>query len=203
MAEHPVLEEISCSVCQGVFLDPIALTCNHSFLKFCFEQYWIQKDSHGCPVCRTIPSRPPLNQAIKNLCKAFLQERSERTPTGSQELCSLLRVKLKLFCLFDKEPVCVICQTSRKHKNHELCAVEDAGQYFEEEITCDLKILQRRLETFNQVKLTHDQTPDHIKCQSQQIQRQIKLEFEKLHQFLREEESARIATLREKEEQKS
>ncbi|XP_064175798.1 zinc-binding protein A33-like, partial [Anguilla rostrata] len=39
--------------------------------------------------------------------------------------------------------------------------------------------------------------------QAQHTERQIKAEFEKLHQFLREEEEARLATLREEEEQKS
>ncbi|XP_064176012.1 zinc-binding protein A33-like [Anguilla rostrata] len=39
--------------------------------------------------------------------------------------------------------------------------------------------------------------------QVQHTERQIKAEFEKLHQFLREEEEARLAALREEEEQKS
>ncbi|XP_063069853.1 E3 ubiquitin-protein ligase TRIM35-like [Engraulis encrasicolus] len=39
--------------------------------------------------------------------------------------------------------------------------------------------------------------------QTQQTEKQIKQEFEKLHQFLRDEEAARIAALREEEELKS
>ena len=39
--------------------------------------------------------------------------------------------------------------------------------------------------------------------QAQHTERQIKAEFEKLHQFLREEEEARRAALKEEEEQKS
>ncbi|KAJ8365375.1 hypothetical protein SKAU_G00142060 [Synaphobranchus kaupii] len=39
--------------------------------------------------------------------------------------------------------------------------------------------------------------------QAQHTERQVKAEFEKLHQFLREEEEARLAALREEEERKS
>ena len=42
-----------------------------------------------------------------------------------------------------------------------------------------------------------------LQVQTQQTEKQIKQEFEKLHQFLRDEEAARIAALREEEEQKS
>src|SRR4029434_11153275 len=42
-----------------------------------------------------------------------------------------------------------------------------------------------------------------IQTQAQHTEKQIKEEFEKLHQFLRDEEAARTAALREEEEQKS
>ena len=42
-----------------------------------------------------------------------------------------------------------------------------------------------------------------LQVQAQHTERQIKEEFEKLHQFLRDEEAARLSALREDEEQKS
>ena len=42
-----------------------------------------------------------------------------------------------------------------------------------------------------------------FQTQAQHTETMIKEEFEKLHQFLRDEEAARTATLREEEEQKS
>ena len=42
-----------------------------------------------------------------------------------------------------------------------------------------------------------------IQTQTQHTEKQIKEEFEKLHQFLRDEEAARTVSLREEEEQKS
>uniref|UniRef100_A0AAX7UAP2 B30.2/SPRY domain-containing protein n=1 Tax=Astatotilapia calliptera TaxID=8154 RepID=A0AAX7UAP2_ASTCA len=51
--------------------------------------------------------------------------------------------------------------------------------------------------------LKFDQTAEHIKVQARHTERQIKEQFKKLHQFLAEEEEARLAALREEEEQKS
>ncbi|KAK6293078.1 hypothetical protein J4Q44_G00365790 [Coregonus suidteri] len=72
-----------------------------------------------------------------------------------------------------------------------------------EELQTALKPLQEKLEDLNIIKQTCDQTAEHIKSQAQTTERQIREAFENLHQFLQEEEDARIAALREEEEQKS
>ncbi|XP_035276331.1 zinc-binding protein A33-like [Anguilla anguilla] len=198
-------EELSCPVCSEIFRDPVVLSCSHSFCKACLQQYWEQKGSWECPVCRRRSSRelPPLNLSLRNTCEAFLKERSQRAKAGSEVLCSLHSEKLKLFCLVDQIPVCVICQTSRKHANHELLPVQEAAEDYKEKIRTALAPLQEKLKDFNEVKLICDQTAEHIKNQAQRTERQIKMEFEKLQQFLKDEEAARITALREEEEQKS
>ncbi|KAG7330772.1 hypothetical protein KOW79_004741 [Hemibagrus wyckioides] len=72
-----------------------------------------------------------------------------------------------------------------------------------EEIKTALKLLQEKLKIFKDCKLNWSQTAEHIKIQAQHTERQIKEQFEKLHQFLRDEEAVRITALREEEEQKS
>ncbi|KAF5886753.1 tripartite motif-containing protein 35-like, partial [Clarias magur] len=72
-----------------------------------------------------------------------------------------------------------------------------------EELEPALNPLQEKLKIFNDCKLNWSQTGEHIKIQARHTERQIKEEFEKLHQFLRDEEAARITALREEEEQKS
>ncbi|KAL2080942.1 hypothetical protein ACEWY4_022795 [Coilia grayii] len=63
--------------------------------------------------------------------------------------------------------------------------------------------LKKKLDNFNQAKLSFHQTTEYIKVQTEETERQIKEEFENLHQFLRDEEAARIAALRLEETQKS
>ncbi|KAJ8348291.1 hypothetical protein SKAU_G00268800 [Synaphobranchus kaupii] len=198
-------EELSCPVCSDIFRDPVLLSCSHSFCKACLQQYWKQKESRECPVCRRRSSRdnPPLNLSLRNTCEAFLKERSQRAKAGSEVLCSLHCEKLKLFCLVDQIPICLVCQTSKKHENHKMRPVQEAAEEYKEKVRTALSPLQDKLKAFNEVKLICDETAEHIKSQAQHTERQIKMEFEKLQQFLKDEEAARIAELREEEEQKS
>ncbi|XP_030593914.1 nuclear factor 7, brain-like, partial [Archocentrus centrarchus] len=53
-----------------------------------------------------------------------------------------------------------------------------------------------------QVEQTYNEVIEHSKKQLLSTERQIRAEFNKLHQFLREEEESRLAALREEEEQK-
>ncbi|XP_058248614.1 zinc-binding protein A33-like [Hemibagrus wyckioides] len=198
-------EDFSCPVCCEIFKDPVVLRCSHSVCKVCLQQFWEAKGSRECPVCRRKSSMddPPINLALKNLCETFLQERNQSSSSGSETVCSLHSEKLKLFCLDDQQPVCLVCQTSRTHTNHKFCPIDEAVTDCKEEIKTALKPLKEKLKIFKDCKLNWSQTAEHIKIQAQHTERQIKEQFEKLHQFLRDEEAVRITALREEEEQKS
>ncbi|XP_036417126.1 tripartite motif-containing protein 35-like [Colossoma macropomum] len=199
------VEDLLCCVCCEIFRDPVLLSCSHTVCKTCLQQFWETERSRECPVCRRRSSKddPPFNLALKNLCESFLKSRSQRSSAGSEVLCILHNEKLKLFCLDDQQPVCVVCQTSKKHKNHEFCPVDEAVIDFKNKLKSALEPLQKNLKVLEEAKQDYDQTAAHIKTQAQHTERQIKEEFEKLHQFLRDEEAARIAALKEEEEQKS
>ncbi|XP_062391354.1 zinc-binding protein A33-like [Sardina pilchardus] len=198
-------DDFSCPVCYDIFKDPVVMTCSHSVCKECLQKFWESKGSRECPICRRKSSRvnPPPNLILKNLCETFSQERSQKASAGSWEKCSLHSEKLKLFCEEDKQPVCVVCRDSKKHRSHTFSPIDEAASEHKENLNIKLKPLRKKLKTFKKVKLLCDQTAEHIKGQAENTERQIKKEFEKLHQFLRDEEAARIAALREEEEQKS
>ncbi len=120
-------DDLSCPVCHDIFKNPVVLSCSHSFCKECLQQFWRTKKTQECPVCRRRSSRdqPPCNLVLKNLCESFLKERNERRSSGSEEICSLHREKLKLFCLEDKQPVCVVCMNSQKHDNHKFRPIDE------------------------------------------------------------------------------
>ncbi|XP_050958234.1 nuclear factor 7, ovary-like [Labeo rohita] len=197
-------DDFSCPVCQRIFKNPVVLSCSHSVCKECLQQFWRTKKTQECPVCRRRSSKsdPPVNLVLKNLCESFLKERNEGRSSGSEEICSLHSEKLKLFCLEDKQPVCVVCMNSQKHDNHAVRPIEEVIPSYKEELNTTLKSLQDKLKHNEEMKGEFEKTAEHIKSQAEHTERQIKQEFEKLHQFLRDEEEATITALREEEEQK-
>ncbi|XP_051571812.1 nuclear factor 7, ovary-like [Myxocyprinus asiaticus] len=193
------VEELSCPVCSEIYKNPVVLSCSHSVCKECLQQFWKTKRTQECPVCRRRSSteEPPVSLSLKNLCELFVKERNET------EICSLHSEKLKLFCLDDKQLVCLVCRDSEKHVNHKFRSISEVVSSYKEKLNTALESLQEKLKHKENIKGEFDKSVKHIKTQAEHTERQIKEEFKKLHEFLRDEEEATITELREEEEQKS
>ncbi|XP_025752896.1 nuclear factor 7, brain-like [Oreochromis niloticus] len=86
--------------------------------------------------------------------------------------------------------------------SHKVVPVEEAVSDLKEQLKSDLKSLQDKRNKYKQVEETYNEMKEHIKKQLLSTERQIRAEFNKLQQFLKEEEESRLAALREEEEQK-
>ncbi|XP_048851162.1 E3 ubiquitin-protein ligase TRIM35-like isoform X19 [Brienomyrus brachyistius] len=202
----PMEEELCCSVCSDFYRDPVLLKCSHSFCGACLQKFWEQKSSRECPICKRKSSvnEPPLNMALRNIVDVYLKQKIECESTEkSESLCSLHGEKLLLFCVEDQEPICLVCQTAAKHRDHRVCPLLEAELDKKEDLRASLIPLKEKLEKFTKVKQEFEKTANHIKEEFHHTENRIKEEFEELHQFLREEEEARLAVLREEEVQKS
>ncbi|KAM4587658.1 E3 ubiquitin-protein ligase TRIM35-like [Odontesthes bonariensis] len=198
-------EDLLCPICQDIFTDPVLLACSHSFCKGCLQRWESHKSLMRCPVCNT-PSHqsdPPRNLALRNLCEAFLRDREQAASRKSEPLCGVHSKKLRLFCLEHQQPVCVICRDSKAHNKHTFSPVDEAAEDHKNKLKPILMAVKKNLELFEQVSENWDQTAKYIQVQAQFTERQIKEQFKKLHQFLQEEEMARIAALKEEAEQRT
>ncbi|XP_023680799.2 E3 ubiquitin-protein ligase TRIM35-like [Paramormyrops kingsleyae] len=198
--------DLCCAICSDFFKDPLVLKCSHSFCRDCLQNFWKGSDSRQCPLCRSRFSGedPPVNIVLRNVVQSYLQQRNEkRVAEKSASRCRLHGENLSFFCEDDQELLCVVCQTARKHRNHQLCPVEEAAEDKKVELRTLLIPLKENLEKFTKVKQEFEETAKHMKSQSQQTEKRIKEEFEELHQFLRDEEEARLTVLREEDMQKS
>ncbi|XP_073679723.1 tripartite motif containing 35-39 [Garra rufa] len=196
------VNEISCPICCEIFKAPVLLSCSHSFCKKCLQQFWRTKCTKECPICRRRSSRddPPSNLVLQNLCESYMKGGNKRSHSSeSEEICSLHDEKFKLFCLEDKQPVCLVCRDSQKHINHSFRPICEVVSSHKEK----LKSLQEKLKHRERFKEECVKTLKHIQSQVEHTEHQIKLEFEKLHQFLRDEEEIAISELRNEQEQKN
>ncbi|XP_029947398.1 nuclear factor 7, brain-like [Salarias fasciatus] len=206
MASHTE-EDLSCPICKDIFKDPVALSCSgsHSFCRACVQTWWEEKLINECPSCqeRPLPSHLPPNQALKEQCEAFLLRNRQSASAGSTVRCRLHSEKLKLFCLDHQQPVCVICRDSKTHSNHRFRPVDEAAEDQREELRTSLRPLKDKLQLVRDAQAENALMGKHVKVQARHAERQIHEQFERFHQFLREEEEARTAAVREEEAQKS
>ncbi|KAM6957550.1 E3 ubiquitin-protein ligase TRIM35 [Aplochiton taeniatus] len=209
-------EELTCPVCCEVFRDPVVLKCTHSFCRSCLQEFWNKKRAkRECPVCRKKCSltEPTVSLALKNVADTFTREQRQTSlsrasgmvgqEVGRLEVkCSTHGEYLKLFCLDDKEVLCCVCHTSKKHYGHRVCPLEEGAQDFRVELKKELIPMKKSLRSLYEAKQECDDTTVHIKNQTQSTERQIRAEFEELRQFLQKDEDARITLLHVEEEAK-
>ncbi|KAG9262832.1 tripartite motif-containing protein 35-like [Astyanax mexicanus] len=136
--------------------------------------------------------------------EAELQAGGEATSAcpGRCTLCGHGDQTLSLFCLDDLVPVCSVCGAEHTHTGHRVYPIEEAVHDCKGELERSVNILQNRASKSDLIKHTCESAFSHNQSQVQQTEDQIRAEFVKLHQFLREEEEDRITALREEEEKK-
>lgn len=201
--------DLSCPICCEIFKEPVVLKCSHSFCSPCLQQYWSSVRSRDCPLCRSQSVDDPVpSLTLRNLCESYIEETEGLEETDRElycepgEMCPLHGERLKLFCQVDKEPICVVCHTSRKHKQHECCPVSEAVADVKAEIKSAVSSLQEKRDSFDKMKKNYEDAVTYIQVQARFVERRTREEFEKLHSFLRAEEQARMEVLRREEEQR-
>ncbi|XP_026105069.1 uncharacterized protein LOC113076595 [Carassius auratus] len=175
---HVPAEEFTCPVCCEIFKTPVLLSCSHSFCKECLHQFWRTKEPQECPVCRRRSSKlePPVSLALQNLCESFLKERKESCSSGSEEICSLHSEKLKLFCVEDKQPVCVECVTSQQHDTHTFRPISEAVPSHKDGDYTPLKSSQEKLKHKESIKGEFEETGQHMQNKNDLIKKSILIE---------------------------
>ncbi|XP_039650056.1 nuclear factor 7, brain-like isoform X2 [Perca fluviatilis] len=210
MAEKTALVEslLNCHVCSETFRDPVSLSCNHSFCSSCLHTFWEQANNKNCPICKRKSSKENVvvNFALKELADNFAgRQKSGSSETEKGEkvevVCSKHQEEPKLFCKDEDRVVCPVCEFSLHH-GHTVVPVEQAVRDLKEQLKSALQSLQDKRDKHRRVEETYDEINQHSKKQLLSTESQIGAEFNKLHQFLKEEEESRLAALREEEQQR-
>ncbi|XP_053550147.1 E3 ubiquitin/ISG15 ligase TRIM25-like [Bombina bombina] len=108
MAFANLREELNCSICLGIYTEPVMLICGHNFCLGCIKKTW---DSQGpqqltCPECRHIfVQKPDLkrNLKLRNIVEHFLHMNPDKGDTTV--FCS--------YCIHTQVPAvksCLLCE---------------------------------------------------------------------------------------------
>ncbi|XP_040051731.2 zinc-binding protein A33-like [Gasterosteus aculeatus] len=211
MAEKIAVVEsyLSCHVCSETFRDPVSLSCSHSFCSSCLQRFWEQAGNKNCPICKSKSStdEPAVNLTLKGLADSFADRQNngstQTEPEKEKEevVCEEHPEVPYWFCEDEQKAVCPVCEFSL-HQSHKVVPLEQAVRNLKDQLRSDLKSLQDKRNKHQQVEKTYNEVIQLSKKQLVSTKRKIRAEFNKLHQFLREEEESRLAALREEEEQK-
>ncbi|XP_031694925.1 tripartite motif-containing protein 35-like [Anarrhichthys ocellatus] len=198
---------LNCHVCSETFRDPVSLSCNHSFCSSCLQQFWKQAKDKNCPICKTKSStdEQSVNLILKELADSLAERQNNGSPETEQEkekaevVCEKHPEVPYWFCEDEQKAVCPVCEFSL-HQSHKVVPIEQAVSDLKDQLRSDLESLQDKGDKLEEVEETYNEIIEHSKLLS--TDRQIRAEFNKLHQFLKEEEESRLAALREEEKQK-
>ncbi|TSK14891.1 Nuclear factor 7, ovary [Bagarius yarrelli] len=205
-------------ICPGCQSDgSLLLPCGHSLCQSCLQlcQLELGHEQQRCTECY---GRELLDNVLNGLFDTIFQgqprrDRSQATlglgligidhaGAADEKVCPRHDDRLTLFCMEDEELICGQCR-AEEHEGHECNNTEEAALECKRELRFALRPLQEKLESLNTAKQICQETADHIRRQTQNTVRLIKADFEKLQQFLRDEEASLLTALKEEEEQKS
>ncbi|XP_071208400.1 zinc-binding protein A33-like [Salvelinus alpinus] len=208
MADNYLDSYLCCHICSETFREPVSLGCHHSFCSSCLDKFWDQTKNKKCPVCRRKSSKdhPNVNFQLKELSDKYAgrQKAGEKdcVPDEDREVvCTKHTDEPKWFCEVEQRAVCHVCEFPAHH-GHTVIPLEQAVKDLKEKLTSELDSLQSKQVKCKDIEETYNKMVQYSRKQLVSTERQIRGEFKKLHQFLREEEEARLAALREEEEEK-
>ncbi|XP_067320863.1 zinc finger protein RFP-like [Anolis sagrei] len=127
-------EEATCPLCLDFFKDPVTIDCGHNFCRSCLAQCWGEPGPEAsCSQCRErTPQRTfRSNRQLANMAELVqkLQE-GGRKEEGRRESCKLHQEPLKLFCREDEAPICMVCDRSKEHRDHNIIPLDEAFQEY-------------------------------------------------------------------------
>ncbi|XP_053149692.1 uncharacterized protein LOC128344145 isoform X2 [Hemicordylus capensis] len=165
-------DEMKCPICLEYFSVPVNIECGHIFCRACITQFWEKSPTDAsCPQCRvTCHQRNfrPIRQlaSIVEIAKKFSLQMDKRADTLGK-VCERHQEPLKLFCENDQALICVVCDKSREHRQHNVIPKEEASIEDKDEIQNHLEFLNKERETIISSKLSAE-TQNQILLASRQ-----------------------------------
>ncbi|XP_050162218.1 E3 ubiquitin-protein ligase TRIM7 [Myiozetetes cayanensis] len=196
-------DEATCSVCLEFFKDPVSIECGHNFCRACIAKSWRDLEmDFPCPQCREVFPRRSFrpNRQLANMSEIiaqFAQRSAAAAEAGGQ--CPRHREALKLFCKDDGSPICVVCDRSREHRPHAVVPVDEASEEYKEKIQGRLDLLRKERQELLEFKVNDDKRTQELLKTIESERQKLLSEFERLRQFLHDQEQILLGQLEKME----
>ncbi|XP_062903523.1 zinc-binding protein A33-like [Mobula hypostoma] len=198
MASANLVQDLTCPICLEVFTDPVSLECGHHFCATCISQVWERVSGDvSCPQCRQVFTQRNTRPAhiLSNVAEQVRQLRVGAAEQKEEFVCREHDEKLKLFCQEEQAMICLVCGLSAQHKMHNVIPIKEAAQANKEKLEESLKLLQERMNQGVRSQQEGETVIRRLKDQVDGRSCEIRAEFEKMHQFLRERQQQMEAEL--------
>uniref|UniRef100_A0A6J0VJQ1 Zinc finger protein RFP-like n=1 Tax=Pogona vitticeps TaxID=103695 RepID=A0A6J0VJQ1_9SAUR len=198
-------EETTCPICLGYFQDPVMTDCGHVFCQKCIAQHWAgggepSSDAIFCPQCREPcpegslrPVRPLAN--ITEIAQRLSLQLARATEAVGVQMCEDHQEPLKLFCEDDQVLLCVVCDRSREHREHNVIPKKEAFEEHKETILDHLEFLRKEREEILSCKLEKENGSQNLLKEVEVERQKIVAEFKELHQYLEKIETFLLTKL--------
>nr|XP_020662919.1 zinc-binding protein A33-like [Pogona vitticeps] len=204
-------EDLRCSICLELFLNPVMLECGHNYCQACIARYWAETPSHGrehvppptCPECRReIPGgKFTANRVLGQLAQKAMESLSAHASDedaepgengGDEEIQGE-----KLFCAEDG---CLVRALHLDHWGHQCLPLEEAVECYKGLLTASQTELEAKVQAAKALQEQSAQKVPEITAQRLRLEQHLSTQFAELHQWLLEKEAAMRRDIRHEEE---
>ncbi|XP_043533848.1 zinc-binding protein A33-like [Chiloscyllium plagiosum] len=206
-------EDLTCSLCLAVFVEPVRLQCEHNFCKCCIQKYWgKQRQAVSCPQCQLVLPRRSYtsNRVLASLCgKARLLELKlqeghsdcEGQGESVHQVCEEHGEKLILFCEEDEILVCASCVDTPLHSDHRFLPLQQAVQKYKDQLKASLDSMEVKKISKSELKRQQEGKISELDELSGSLEQEISTQFAKIHQYLDAKEKHLLERLRRQKEE--
>ncbi|XP_037378709.1 tripartite motif-containing protein 5-like isoform X1 [Talpa occidentalis] len=202
-----IQEEVTCPICLDLLKEPLSLDCGHSFCRACItannkESAATQEEKSSCPVCR-ISYEPGHLRPNRHLANIAEQLRGVKmNPEGEQkkELCVRHGEKLLLFCKQDGKVICLLCERSQEHRDHQTFLIEEIVKEYQEKLEGALDQMREKLQKAGHLEAQVTKRRISWKSQIQSERQSVQAKFAKLRGLMDSAEQMELQKLNKEEE---
>ncbi|XP_072885714.1 tripartite motif-containing protein 60-like [Hemitrygon akajei] len=194
-----LIEELTCPICLEIFVDPVSLQCGHHFCSHCITHILGQfPEQNTCPQCRHVFAEVKSARRLGIIAEQVKVLNAKLAQQKREPCCEEHGEKLKLFCLMEREVICVDCWNVR-HQGHKVIPVKGAASLYKKAFKEALALLEGELQIVTEDKMKQEGKMGEVKVQVEQLSERIGQEFLKMHYFLKEQEKVMRCQLRNNE----